>query len=268
MILLRGADFQFAPRLHPHFLSPTALPMSTIPSWALAHAHATATAGRLSLTLDLANPQQPLRMYDQSTGLQWQAIAFTPHPSHRFEIEEAYVRGNDLIVRYRQSADDVFAFQLNYRLLIDSSDILGIELWISIQTDHLDTTPWLELSSELAGANWQSLRHDELMTSKSGLPEPESIQPGEAQVAALAACPSNAPSTCVWLIEPRDQVQFQLTSDLNASEQHAKLFGAFMEKGVIRRARLRLMLIGNAFNPQQVKELYQDFANSPLPLTA
>jgi hypothetical protein len=226
--------------------------------WTLEESLATASNPRGGLRVDPLNPQQPLELLSAQTGIAWSALSLRPQPSHSLQVEEAYVRGSDLIIRYRETAGDLFSFQLNWRL-VDSGPTAawGVELWVSIQTSYLDTAPAFELTSVLPDAPWQLLRHHELITN---------AEPSEG-VAALLAVP-HASLACAWLIEPGDQLQFQLHSQPAEAAQRGQLFGAFLEKGVIRRARMRFLMIESPLAQHQFAELYGDFINSPLPLTA
>ena len=228
-------------------------------TWTLDESLATASSPFGSLRVDPLKPSQPLELLSARTGIKWSAIALKPQPPHSQQIEEAYVRDQDLIVRYRETPDDQFSFQLNWRLVgSESMAAWGVELWVSIQTSRLDTAPSIELRSDLPDAPWQVLRHHELVVG---------ADEQTLSAAALVAAPH--PSlACVWMIEPGDQSQFQLHSQPTDSTQSGKLFGAFLEKGVIRRGRMRFLMIESELQDHQFAELYNDFITSPLPLTA
>jgi hypothetical protein len=55
---------------------------------------------------------------------------------------------------------------------------------------------------------------------------------------------------------------------LNASREiQLKVFGRFMEKGVIRRMRFRLLVANSASSQEFWIERWNEFSESPLPLT-
>jgi hypothetical protein len=77
---------------------------------------------------------------------------------------------------------------------------------------------------------------------------------------------SNA--TGIWLIDPRDQLQAERVGERDDGELSIDFFGQFMEKGVIRRARMRFLLGHISSENYSLKAAYQDLIDSPLPLTA
>ena len=235
----------------------------TAPTWNMLPSAASASHERFSLQVNPATPHQPLVICDTTTGALWPAIAIEPHPVHQFQIEEAYVREQDLIVRYAQSAADMFALQFQWRLISHPEpSAVGVELWVSIQTSYLDTAPSLVLTSDLPGNHRRILTHGDLVTGD----DPGST-PASGTGGIIAEAGSSGPA-CAWFIEPRDLSQFHLLSNPDAPRQQGKLFGAFLEKGVIRRARMQLLMMEQSPTPQQLSDLYQSFASSPLPLTA
>jgi hypothetical protein len=194
---------------------------------------------------------------------EWKSVAIRPLPKHTAVPEEVYVRGDDLIARFAQTKDDAFAFQLNWRALDKSASVdSAIELWVSIQTDLLDSSPELEICSHGGDGSWEIHNHAELLIdSSTAKADSRSDSP-----AALVLTESNA--SYVWLIEPTDQRHVELLTSSSDCIQRIKLFDHFMEKGVIRRARMRFLASSEQLDLQQIRSAYREFAESPLPLTA
>ncbi|QDV25008.1 hypothetical protein [Aureliella helgolandensis] len=191
----------------------------------------------------------------------WELLSVTPLPEHSSKTEEVYVRGNDLIARYAESSGDQFAYGLYWQWLERSAKVdWGLELWMSVQTGLLDASPVLAVSSKsLSSGQWEVYQHRTL----SGDCLPDAAPRGPAAM----VCRSDV-ATAVWLVEPTDQVHVQLQSPLDANQQTLRVFGHFMEKGVIRRARMRVHFAARVMGQDEIAELYHQFANSPLPLTA
>lgn len=229
-------------------------------SWTLSDGSACVSFGKWTAELSPTQPSQGLRVGKPDTA-SWSVLAVHPHPSHSLQPEEVYLRQSDLIARFDQSPGDAFAFQLDWRLLpLEEQVLFGVELWMSIQTDHLDSKPVLRVSSRTScGEPWEVLRHQQILSQDGGDQSPQGP-------AALIARPEGY--TGVWLVEPSDQRQAELVSTSADSEQCVELLGHFMEKGVIRRARMRFYLIEGVVSAEQLRAVYQDFSNSPLPLTA
>lgn len=215
----------------------------------------------------------------------WQIAAVRPMTTHSSQPLEVYSRQNDLIVRYGQGPAEQFSYQLDWRLLETPAPfVAAIELWVSIQTNLLDTQPELEIAcSAPSGMGWSAFEHQQLGTehqaSVAGETATESqsteVDRGPAALlcSSLPTAAQRATAQGLWLIEPTDQRHARRCSEDDQAEQRVRLFGHFMEKGVIRRARMRFLLAQASgakasITQQQVIAAYRDFANSPLPLTA
>ncbi|MFN5947343.1 MAG: hypothetical protein ACK43N_02480, partial [Pirellulaceae bacterium] len=74
-------------------------------------------------------------------------------------------------------------------------------------------------------------------------------------------------SSCIW-VHPLDAPEASWSETSPGDRQSVLLFGNFMEKGVIRRARLQWWLGATSLDPANLAALGQQFATSPLPLTA
>lgn len=144
------------------------------------------------------------------------------------------------MVRYGQSEKDQFAFQLDFRAVPKSqlsSAACGFDIWLSVQTQLLDSHPKLEIHHPGTG-QWKS-------------------QP------AMQTCSGPAGDVAV-LIHPSDLMQTELMEPAKAK---LRLFGNFMEKGVIRRGRVRCLVGETSLSSDQLQNAYSSFAESPLPLT-
>jgi hypothetical protein len=73
--------------------------------------------------------------------------------------------------------------------------------------------------------------------------------------------------TAMVMIAPSDAHQAKRILDRN-EDFSLKLFGEFMEKGVIRRARLRFFAVAGELSRSKIVKQYRIFTDSPLPLTA
>ncbi|MBX3421409.1 MAG: hypothetical protein KF752_07615 [Pirellulaceae bacterium] len=219
-----------------------------------------ARCGDWSIQVNPARPDVPLVIAGQN-GSSWQALAIRPLPKHSLTVDELYERDCDLIARFRQADQDGYGFQVDWRLLPVAQPLYAaVEVWISIQTQLLDSSPSVEIVSQ-SSAGWKRWTHGEL-AAQSGDDE----QLDSNSTAVLSSTDSQA--TWLWMIEPRDQVQVHWVSSPQESSQRGNLFGAFLEKGVIRRARMQLLVGSSKINHQDVAQAYQRLAQRALPLTA
>lgn len=227
-------------------------------TWNICDGIAEANFANQCVKVDPVRPLEPATLQvTQSDTDSWKLFQVQPLPSHSFSVEESYVRGSDLITAFDQSEADQFAFQLNYRILMDPAP--GIEVWMSVQTDDLDSEPVLKIScNSPSGEYWEILTHDSVLGTD--------IKSADSGPAALIS--SSNGQTGIWLIQPSDQRHAELLSSPGEPTQSIELFDHFMEKGVIRRARMRFHLHAGEVSDSQLKSLYEAFANSDLPLTA
>ncbi len=225
----------------------------TAVDWQLQTEKAAFDSGDWQASLDPRAPQSGMRISRLQQDL-IHLFRVTPKTSHSCSIQEAYVRENDLIVRYEQSGDDLFTFQLNWRALpSDVPGALAIELWISLQTTLLDSHPNIDVRSRATGAMWHDLTLNDLSVEKS-----DTIAIGLFKKSGV---------TSTLMIHPSDAHQSKRVRD-RSEDFTLRMFGEFMEKGVIRRARLCFLSVPGEFSRHAIINQYRAFIDSPLPLTA
>ncbi len=194
-------------------------------------------------------------------ALRYSALTVRPQPSHSFLPEEIYVRQQDLIARFGQSDIDQYAIQLNWRLLPAQEPFdLAVEVWVSIQTQLLDSAPVVQLLSE-GPSVWRAWESGDLNSDYSSDDPPTLTD-------AVALLSASEGANLLWLIDPRDQAKVHRMDDTPSNRYRSSLFGDFLEKGVIRRARLRLLVGSKHVELSDIRSAYQDLCSSALPLTA
>jgi hypothetical protein len=230
------------------------------PTWQLNDNVATFVVSQLRGTIDLSRPEMGIAIseLDRSTH---RVLGATFPESSKVNLRESYVRGADLIALYPQTNARPFNVQLQYRL-DETNGVVSIEQWISNYTFSLDTHPIVDVSlfdlGECMGIDYYCFDNDVLKQV-----EANSLQPETPVAAIVKTCHDD--NSLVAMIHPCDQddtTVFASDSSLNV-----KLFGQFMEKGVIRRARLKLCVYRRSRVHRPIAEMYQEFAASELPLT-
>ncbi len=152
-------------------------------------------------------------------------------------LGDAYVRQNDLIAMFPELAPWRFGYQIDMRVLKEAPpDTLAVEIWLSIQTSLLDSHPQLEL--QLKGERFNTAA-DKGWTSQS-------MRMG-------------------LMVHPLDQRDCHI--EQRGDELAMRVFGRFMEKGVIRRMRFRLILGQKPESSVFWQDRFDEFSKSPLPLT-
>ncbi len=186
---------------------------------------------------------QPLIQFNDASKKTIFKVGITPreqkanHSAAGIPFADAYVRQRDLIAMFPQAFDWNFGYQVDMRMIAESHlDALTMEIWLSIQTSLLDTHPQLELRfmedrfKKLVENGWTS------ESSRIGL-----------------------------LVHPLDQADCQIGLENDSLEM--RVFGRFMEKGVIRRMRFRLIVASGPKTPAYWMDRSTEFSDSPLPLT-
>lgn len=217
--------------------------------------------------LDPSKPTTSLSL-NCPNGTSWQALTIEPLPGHSLYAEEIYVRQQDLIARFGQMGMDEYSFQIDWRLTTppDGFDV-GIEVWISVQTNLLNVFPKIQVSSR-GVCKWTGIQHHQLVNAidKDDDSTEDWANVNGNSIAALTTSVQGCSG--LWLIDPRDLQQVHWKSDLSRLNQSAVLFDEFLEKGVIRRARMQLLASQHPLALPDVQRAYQQLIGRELPLTA
>ena len=255
-------------------------------AWQLDRAHAQLHTSQLQAELDLRFPQyglnalqlagQPLlgRMLAlelvgnrQNTGQAGSAAASSSEES----LVEAYLRQDDLVATYAQSPMRPFRPQVYWRAIAqpDLPSLGAVENIVSIQTNLLDSRPTIEAQTVLpieacllpTDASLEQFHEVDLAR---GAHEIDSeLNPG----CVLFRLPSQSASYAE-LIPPND---FQTAEVLQQTDGMVQLryalFGRFLEKGVILRARRRGVFLPRQGDLQAAAAWYHAILRSELPLT-
>ena len=263
-------------------------------SWTIDQNIASFQVGGYFGTFDITRPDCGLCVSRAGgDAARYLAVQFA-EPS-RVRITDCYTRIDDLILAYPQTAQRPFNVQLQYRLfaggdldtrfpsvlapaqqlMSETDQAILIELWISNYTFSLDTHPEIETECfSLASGQAASLQLFDPGDDGVGLsPCPTKGADGMSIAAATRAAGSHHSGGVAVMVHPSDQIDTQLTisgsplDNMDAAAIKLRMFGRFMEKGVIRRARLRMLLSSAPIDDFVLNAHYREFAVSPLPLT-
>ncbi|PQO39804.1 hypothetical protein DTL21_03415 [Bremerella cremea] len=173
--------------------------------------------------------------------------------------DDFYVRGDDLVERY--TVDDL-STEI-YNRVLPGRD--GVEMILSRQTSLLDSDPGLSLKFYFEDANSISTMNADGDWNPPGLgptDRADLINPMAAVVGCLDAVQYGLfvyPGDC-------EAMQVQRTSE-EAVEVTLPLFTVHLEKGVIRRSRVRFVRAEGKDAMQQLADKYRAFCESEVPLT-
>ena len=179
-------------------------------------------------------------------------------------IEDQFVRGDEWHVHLPQQAGS-YSLDIVFRPVIqsalqgdrsnDAPDTWVLEATLSIHTSLLDTHPTIDLDidTKLCGR---------LDATGDGVVARVHDATTGAESSGCAAV-THGTSASVLL----GQHDYPFTTDHSAADKISlRLFGEFLEKGVIRKARPWIVL--GSMTEAQAAELWTSLAGTPLPLTA
>jgi len=173
----------------------------------------------------------------------------------------AYVRGDDLVAQYKPTRDFPFRSEIYWRWR--TSPVPGLQLIVSVETDLLDTQPELRITTQTGAATCQALAAEGDRLAANDSPETETID------AALLQLPTG--ERWLEMVHPSDRSEAGFSRMAEPAGDEAicwNLFAQFLEKGVIRRARLAASLLSPSDNIATASASYANFASQPPPLTA
>lgn len=160
---------------------------------------------------------------------------------------DIYVRGGDLVVSYQESEDRPFSVQI-YWSLGESAPVpeaLVIDGTVSIQTRQWEAYPRVSVTSHLAGAERIAI-----------------------DAAATVVRPAGVAWSYIEVVPAEDFVQVAPSVDGSAVSSGWIYDGHFMERGVIRRLRVRGALVPRGDDLETAVRLRTHLLAEQPPLTA
>ena len=191
-------------------------------------------------------------------------------------LREAYVRGNDLVTKYDDSAGQPIRTTVYWRgqtIVGQNVSYPAVSLAVSIETDLLDTYPTIQVTSIVKGSETVVVRD---LFGEHPVPNPPDSLIDET------GCVTFSDQVLVvyrWVdtnwsyAEMTHPSDFQRLTLFGTGPQQVdqraewRLFGQFLEKGVIRRARLQGVWLPKRDDVPQALECYRAFVESKIPLT-
>ena len=167
------------------------------------------------------------------------------------QVSEQFVRGDELHVTYPQGAG-IFELKIALRPIESTANRLVLQATIAIQTDRLDTHPQIDVVA-LGRAIAFHKPADPAASDRCSAPI--SVATDADHAVGILLGQQDSPFT---------------TNHSSDSRLALRLFGDFLEKGVIRKARPWIVISRNT-DPPSMSDLearWRELCASPLPLTA
>jgi hypothetical protein len=181
-------------------------------------------------------------------------------------IEESYTRGPDLVATYAQPSNHTVRPQVYWRALIDESKRqFGVDLIVSMQTSLLASVPATDCVSMYPARQCIVMRPDLSLEHLDCMTCPDWTA---VQSPAVIIRHREFDLDLTAMVHPSDWT----TTKIRASEDQYMqvrfdLFDESLEKGVIRRGRLRAALLPRRDAQARLVELFEQFAALEPPLT-
>lgn len=169
---------------------------------------------------------------------------------------DAYVRGDDLIASYSTS-DSPFGWQIYWRRAETDS---GLEVVLSLQNRLLSGNPAIRVTSSLpSNETWYF--------DPNGQPlDAQAVASRQVSPAIIAIALDDQWAYAEW-VHPADVQDIQFHCSATTVTTEWTVFGDGLEKGVIRRARLRGEFLLRASLTTELPSRLQSFLHSPIPLS-
>ena len=206
--------------------------------WTLTATKANLACPTGSLRIDVSRPQDGVVVSPTrgETEVFWKIAQLAGS-----ELVECYTRAEDLVATYKPTDAFPFRSQLYWTCVDDSDTDLAVQFTISAQTDLLDTHPVMDLS----------------------IPQLPLSRARSADECYGRICELAADHILLLAVHPSDA-----PLNVGHSGDEWQIFGEFLEKGVIRRARLFAALLSGSGVDDRVQRVLERFRNQELPLTA
>jgi len=179
---------------------------------------------------------------------------------------EAFTRGTDLVAVYTAAGPPSFNWQVYWRANQRDSGVVLLDTILSLQTDLLESFPSVTTRSQLA-ANEALLVCADGATKELDPPLFGTDPIEDCDCLVLRSTSSDW--SYAEMTHPLDQCTLQLTrSEQGLVSVRRKLGGSFLERGVIRRMRIRGAFLPRESDLERAAELFTELATELPPLTA
>jgi hypothetical protein len=229
----------------------------------------------LDAQVDLLRPSRGLQqiVFQSRPLTHCVPLQLSPHPPAPGGAEtlvDGYVRGRDLVAKYAEKPPRTIEPTLYWRSLDLATPLAGIELLASMQTSFLDSDPTLVSLSQCDGdAFWVTRTDDDVTVSPIGndsATDSDWESPSGERgffLFRLHGCDVSYAE----MILPADYQGARVALTSGCARLTYQLFPESLEKGVIRRGRIRSLFLPRQHDAQAAWAVYEDLCADQPPLT-
>ena len=213
-------------------------------AWHVAGSTAHLQRPEIEAALPLSEPQsglQLLRAFDRQ--IDCQCFALPLYEEGKAILLDSFPRMNEVVAHYAETPQARLKTECLLRLRSISDDCVCLDHLVSVQTSTLDASPQIETTFRLPKGQWSS----------------ETFESGPLQLQ------SECGLTFALMTPQLDVASSSVESSSAGARARLMRFGKFLEKGVIRRGQLRLVVCPTDVASQVIADAHEDFlSTSPL----
>ena len=236
--------------------------------WQLVDSRAQLQAGAFDAQIDLLHPAfgvsslawNNTALSGNLLGVTVAEQATTPTTLSTIGLDK-FVRGDDLVAIYPQTAAQPFTLHIYWRVTTADIRLVIVDAIVSLQTSLLECFPKAMLTTNLSATEvWQ------VPTEGTSASQIEGCLESNEFVGVLLRG-ANRGCSYLEVTHPDDLGSWQVDPTVSVMIRR-ELGGEFQEKGVIRRWRVRGAFFPRENDLEIAARLIKEFADSPPPLTA
>ncbi len=237
--------------------------------WQLQASNARLQIRQFAASVDLSCPSLGLQQLDYAgTRVAGQLLGVSARgasSSNAKRVSDFFARGEDLVATYPEAEDRSYSLEVYWRV-ISREAMTVVDLLLSLETSLLESFPSVSTQSLLTADEAWLVSCDgksaaEITDFTAGVLSQESL--------CVVLRPEGAAWSYVEMPHPDDQGKVNVCCPSKGEIAIQRdLAGAFLEKGVIRRLRVRGAFVPRARDLQLAGQLLNELAAGAPPLTA
>ncbi len=218
---------------------------------------------KLSASVDFADPSLGLQqLHYAGTRVAGHLLGVATRNSN--PVSDVFIRGEDLVATNSETDEQPYSLEICWHAT-SHKQIPILDLILSLETSLLESFPSVSTQSQLsADETWLVPGNETLATQVTG----GSAEIPSQEPLCVVLRPAGADWSYAEMSHPADQGTIRINSLADGQIGIDRdLAGAFLEKGVLRRLRLRGALVPRENDLQLAKKLSSELAVEAPPLT-
>lgn len=235
--------------------------------WQLEGTTARLVSPHLQATVQLDRPLPGLSNLEwDGTAIEGSILGVTTGEKSLLQVDlaDAFARSDDLVATYGELEQGPYSLQVYWTVTADANNPTTIDATISLQTPLLESFPKVSTESRLPTVeNWLV----PLQGSPTELSQTTDSQ-HQGQAPAILSRIADSNWSYFEMTHPEDQGSWKVVfPEPGRCLVRRELGGAFLEKGVIRRLRVRGIFLPRENDVDTAKHSLTEFSASAPPLT-